>query len=194
MRTKRSSHSRDYPPLLVTTAAAVCSGRSLALGDMVLEHGLGCAATGKSTTKNVLIERVTPNRVQLTMSRARAILVSVIPALMLLVSLDCFSDSFSCCGHEDSGCSISSAGHSKHGQPTTDNALDQAVYRLSRRLNAQLGSDGGYSPAALALSQFAPLQSTDCSAAVPPTNPRLAQVWQFHWRTASEPRAPSSVS
>ena len=194
MRTKRSSHSRDYPPLLVTTAAAFCSGRSLALGNMVLEHGHGCAATGGSTTKNALIERVTPNRVQLMMNRARAILVSVIPALMLLVSLDCFSDSFSYCGREDSGCSLSSTGHCNHGQPTTDNAFDQAVYRLSRRLNAQPGSDGACSPAALAFSQSAPLRSTDCSPAVPPTNPRLAQVWQFHWRTASEPRAPSSVS
>jgi hypothetical protein len=145
MKTKRSSRSRDYPLLFATTAAAFCSGRSFALRNMVLAHGYDCVSKSESRIENVLIERLTPNRVQLMMSRARAILISLIPALALLVSLDCLSDSSPFCGCDEFGCSLSSAAHGKQGQPTADNALDQAVHRLSRRLNVQPGSAGGCS-------------------------------------------------
>ena len=149
---------------------------------------------GWRTTANALLERLNASRVKGMMSRAGAIWVSLIPALFLLAAVDCFSNTCSSCGCDELSCLRSANGHSKHNQPPADNSFDQAVRRWNRRLNIQPGSDGFASPAALALSQSALPAPTGHRVNLPLANLELARSWKFRWRTALEPRAPSSVS
>ena len=120
-------------------------------------------------------------------------LLLLVPALVLLASVDCLSDSFSYCGCEDLSCALSSEGHGQNSQPTADPSFDQAIQRWSRRLNFHPGLDGCSRNAGLRLSQSALPGLTDWSTAPRPGLLVVTQSWQFHWRTASEPRAPASV-
>jgi hypothetical protein len=120
-------------------------------------------------------------------------LVSLIPALVLLASVDCLSDSFASCGCIGLSCLLSADGHCKHNQCATDNSFDKAAQRWSRRLNVQAGSDG-FSPVALALWQSVLPDQKVQPIDSPVADLELGQSWQFLWRTASEPRAPSPVS
>jgi hypothetical protein len=128
------------------------------------------------------------------MTRGKAILASLIPALVLLVSLDCFSRSFTSCGCDATSGLLPAGGHGTQNQPSADNSFDQAVRRWSRRPNVQPGTDEFSSPAVLAAPQSALPAQSDRIFNLPLTNLELAQAWQFHWRTASEPRAPSLAS
>ena len=127
------------------------------------------------------------------MTRGKAILASLIPALMLLVSLDCFGRSFSSCGCDEPSCLLPAAGHAKHDQPPAVNSFDQAVRRWSRRPTVEPGTDRFSSLASLVAQPALPAQS-DRFFNSPIPNLELAQSWQFRWRTAPEPRAPSLVS
>jgi hypothetical protein len=143
---------------------------------------------------NVLIERWDGKRVEVMMSRARTILFSLVPALLLVGSGNCFSGSISLSACDPLGSILRAAGHGKQHAPGSADSFDQAAGRWSRRINIQPGSDGFPSPVAIARSQYVlPVQtigSCHCARAAV----GLAQSWQFHWRTALEPRAPSSVS
>ena len=129
----------------------------------------------------------------LMMSRARAILVSLIPVLVLLASADCLNDSLSSCECNGLSCLLSTSGHGKQNEPLTDTSFDRDVERWSRRSNIQPGSDGFSSPVSFWLSQSVLPEQTFHPIYPPVANLVLAQAWQFHWRAASEPRAPSSV-
>ena len=125
----------------------------------------------------------------LKMSRVRVILVAVWPAMLLLVSVDGFGDYYGC---GEFSCLLSVEGGGKHNPPSGDTSFDQAVRRWGRRINIQPGPDG-FSPAALAQRQ--PQSDHVIFSSVSfPVKLELAKCWQFLWRTASEPRAPSLVS
>jgi len=128
------------------------------------------------------------------MNRARTIVVSLIPALLLVGSLNCFGDLV--CGYagDHSGSGLFAGGHGRQHVPTSDNSFDQVVRRWSRRINIQPGSDGFPSPALIAGSQHVFPVQTAGSCDCPRLTWGLAQCWQFRWRTALEPRAPSLVS
>ena len=145
-------------------------------------------------TANALIERLNANGVKLMMSRARTILVSLIPALVLLASVDCLSGLLSSSSCHELRCLLPEDGHRNHSQGSADNAIESAVQRWSRRLNAQPGSDGFSSPVILALTQSVLTAPPVHQIEPPPADLGLAQGWQFRWRTASAPRAPSLVS
>ena len=146
------------------------------------------------TTAQALIEHLHANRVELMMSRGRTILVSLVPALLLLASMGWLSEPPSSCGFE-ALCSLRSASdHAQDRQPPADSSFAQAVQRWNRRLNAQPGSDGFTGPAALPSSPFVLPRLLIARVALPLDNLELAQSWQFHWRAALEPRAPSLLS
>src|SRR5689334_19611198 len=84
------------------------------------------------------------------MSRPRSILVSVIPALVLLASLDCYSFSSGAWGAP--GFAVPADGHNQNHAPA-DSSFDESVQRWSRRLNVQPGSDGFSPPATVALRE-----------------------------------------
>jgi hypothetical protein len=149
---------------------------------------------GSAETEGALIEHPDANRVELMMSWARAILVSFFPALFLLALGDCLNDPI--CGSvgKDPGCLFSSAGHGKHNVPAAANSFDQDAQRWNPRGNIRPGTDGFSSPATSAQSQFAARREILDSVKPPPVHLELARCWQFHWRTALEPRAPSLVS
>lgn len=146
------------------------------------------------TIVHVLIERWNANCVEVMMSRARTIVVSLIPVLLLVTSVNCFSDLVCGCACDHSGSGLFAGGHNQQHAPASDNSFDQVVGRWSRRINIQPGSDEFPSPVSIAQSQYVlPVQTVgfcDCSS----LTLGLAQCWQFHWRTALEPRAPSLVS
>jgi hypothetical protein len=144
-------------------------------------------------TANILIERSKASRVEAVMSRARSIVVSVIPALVLLASLDCIAGSLSPGGAGPSYLAPA-PGHNKHKEPPADTSLAQAVQRWNRRLSAQPGHDGFAGPDALALPHTALPHPALHALALSSENLGLAQCWQFRLRAASEPRAPTLVS
>ena len=138
----------------------------------------------------LLIERSNTNRVQLKMSRVRVILVAVMPVLFMLVSADCFGDATSSSRGNRFSCLFSAPGSGKHHAPTADNAFDPTVQRWSRRLNVQPGTDGLGTPVALGQTPIRPEQTISSFVPLPASLERI-QSWQFLWRTALEPRAPS---
>jgi hypothetical protein len=141
-----------------------------------------------------LIEHPNANRVEMNMNRARAILVSLIPALLLLASAICFTDPVFDSGRDHFGNSLCAGGQSKHHGPPADISFDQAVRRWSRRLNVSSCGNGSAPPTSLAKTRFSQLDRIAGCIDFPRVRPELIQSWQFHWRTASEPRAPAFVS
>ncbi len=141
----------------------------------------------------LLIERSHASRVQLNMSRVKVILVAVMPALFLLVSADCFGAPTAGCGCTNLHCLFLAAGSGKRQSPAADSSFDSTVQRCCRRVSAQPGTDGFGAPVALAPTPVRPEQTIP-SVVPSPAGLELIQSWQFLWRTALEPRAPSSVS
>jgi hypothetical protein len=140
-----------------------------------------------------LIEHRDENGVELIMRRARAVLISMIPALALLASLNCFGAPLPG-GTCYSGNVLSPGGHGKHENHPATNSSDQALRRSSRRSNVQPGADGFAPPAAVAQGQSAIPRFTVVFSNPSQAGLELVQNWQFYWRTALEARAPSLIS
>lgn len=141
-----------------------------------------------------LFERADGICVESIMSRARAILVSLIPALLLLASLDCFSSPLLAAASNDAACLLAVDGHGPVYQVSADNSFHQAARRWSRRLQIQSGPDGFAAPATFAIWEVGLADPNAALASLAHTHLELIQAWQFHWRTAAEPRAPSLAS
>jgi hypothetical protein len=126
------------------------------------------------------------------MTRARLILGSLLPVFWLLGVATCQSESeFFATG--GSLASFSAAkGQGDHNPTDLAQALHQATLRFGRRVNLQSGPSG--CPAPIALSQSTTPQPENGSFVRFPDGFGLANNWQFHWRTALDPRAPSLVS
>jgi hypothetical protein len=128
------------------------------------------------------------------MNRSRVILALLFPALWLAVSASGLLDPVSGCASNPL-LSFVSAG--RHTKPDTSNSvcsLEQSARRWSRRLNDQTGPAG--TPTPVAISQFQPshLEQIETFTVGSRSLFGLANSWQFRWRTALVPRAPSSVS
>jgi hypothetical protein len=127
------------------------------------------------------------------MSRVKVNLVVVMPALFLLISADCFGDPTTGCGCGNFRCLLSAEGGGKHKSSSPDSSFAPTGQRWSRRMNVQPGTDGFGPTVALAQTPIRPDQTI--SSFVPPlASLELIQSWQFLWRTALEPRAPSLAS
>ena len=130
------------------------------------------------------------NRVELKMSRARIILVAVLPAMFLLVALEGYSD----CGAGDNPPGFFSlAGGGQRGSPASDTSLPQAVRRCARRSHVTPGVQGFSSLDLAQAPNFQPGPRMPFFV-LAYTRLELANGWQFLWRTALDPRAPSLVS
>ena len=144
-------------------------------------------------SQGCLIERPNANEVELMiMSRTRTMLLIVIPALFLLASLDCFSGPVISSGCNLGRCLFSAGGHRQSKSSCADNPFDQTVRRWGRRISVQPRTDGFASTLALVHAHFPPPNLTVYSVCLHRVHSGLP--WQFLWRTASEPRAPSLVS
>jgi hypothetical protein len=142
-----------------------------------------------------LIEHASAIRLKTVMNRTKAILISLIPAVLLVAPVRCFGKPgpvrFT---RDEPGSTLWSKGQDRRDPSAVDDSLDRAIRRWNRRLNAPPASGGSgsaYGPTQLKLS---PPRQTIGSVFLPRASQDLTQSWQFHWRTALEPRAPSSVS
>lgn len=129
-----------------------------------------------------------------TVNRTRFILISLFPALWLVASANCLIDAVCACASNGFGSSISSRGQGKHDTSDSVGSFDQSARRWSRRLNVQSGPDGLPTPFTHSPVQRPHLEHLEAFSVGSRSSFGLAKCWQFRWRTALEPRAPSSVS
>jgi len=154
--------------------------------DMRACHALECS---------LLIERPHKHEVELKMSRRiRVTFIAVMPALFLLASADSFGSSSIRCIRANGHCLFSAQGHGKQKSATAESAFAQNLHRFGRRINGKSGADEFASPTDLAHSPTCAPRPRILARVLSTNIPELTQSWQFLWRTALEPRAPSSVS
>ena len=140
------------------------------------------------------IERLGGRGVKGSMDLVRIVICSLLPALWALAAGHCLADPVSGC---PDGCcrSLVSATEGSDHAPLTDvRSFEQSARLLNRRMGMQTGWGGLLMPAAVSTSMLGELEHASAPLTVSADALGLAKCWQFHWRTASEPRAPSSVS
>jgi len=143
--------------------------------------------------RNVLIEHSLTNSVKSPMDRVRVMFAALIPALILLASGQViFNPPMACASQHcpTAACFCQPARQVPLGDIVS---FDQSARLMIRRMAKPFGLDG-----------FPPVSSPDGHihglrilhiASISAEFPfGLAQRWQFCWRTALEPRAPSSAS
>jgi hypothetical protein len=186
MKCRRNSESWSARAFPVTSRGFVCSGRFRSSRTKVV---IGPRAEPQFGIEHSKIKGVE----LMIMHRAKLILSLLIPALWLAGSLGSFSNQvlFSAAG--DPGTFLCAAGH-KHDLSTSVGSFDQAIRRAVRRATIQPGLDRMLTPVVIAQ---AGVHSTDLSFSSPVCSPAalgLAQSWQFRFRAALQPRAPSRLS
>jgi hypothetical protein len=208
-----SVHKLSSPSRIcrVTTAAPLCSGHISCKWNRVQERvkalmSIRCldamADSGWWPPGNwhhvrlssAAVERPNLIGVKGTVNRARAILVCLFPALWLVASANCLVDPVSVCAGNGLASSVSGRGHGRHDPSNAVSSLERSARRWSRRLNVQSGPDGFPTPAMLSQLRLPELEPVEACSVGSQSSLGLAKCWQFLWRTALEPRAPSSVS
>jgi hypothetical protein len=138
------------------------------------------------------IERLQIFRVEGTMEQVRVMLVTLLPAFWLVASDSRAAGPSVASADGRVRTLISICDHGKNGPLQDALARDLKPRSSPRRLGAQPLPNG---PAFAAFADVLPrLERVGSFSAVAPTPSDLAGCWQFYWRTALEPRAPSSVS
>ena len=130
-----------------------------------------------------------------TVKPVRVIFAVLFPALWLAASTNSLLDPAGGNASNAEVSLISTSEHARHDASDSVCSLEQSARRSSRRLNDQSGPAG--TPTSVATSQFElpELKHLDAFSVGSRSSFGLAQCWQFRWRTALEPRAPSpSVS
>lgn len=119
-------------------------------------------------------------------------LISLLPVLLLVVSANFGAP---VCNYDRPGVSSGIFGGKQvqHDTATYEDSLVQTARRWSRRVNMASGAEEFVSPVLTAQSCCRVPDQTG-SADVLHATVGLAQCWQFHWRTALPPRAPSLAS
>ena len=140
------------------------------------------------------IEHFTFACVKGVMDRIRVMLGSLLPALWLSASGYCLLDAISDYEGDRQGTSIFATRPGNRLPLQGSCSCEHSARCWSRRAWAHSGPDGF--PQFLAASDWAHpgLLLGDVPLTLSEGPLGLAQCWQFHWRTASAPRAPSSVS
>jgi hypothetical protein len=138
----------------------------------------------------VLIERRRQLGVQEKMARVKKVVVWLIPVLWLVASVECLSDLVSFAPQEPASSALSSD-QCGHREPIFVCSLEQSARRLGRRLDLESGPEKRQPAGAMfernhSLSAQRAFSSARFQHAL-----ELTQSWQFLWRTAVEPRAPS---
>ena len=127
------------------------------------------------------------------MRRAKLILSLLIPALWLAGSLGSLGEQATDCVGDGARKSLSASGR-KHDISKSTDSFDQAIRRATRRPTIQPGPEQLLTPAVIdqAQAHLINLPSDGLDSSRKPSG--LAQSWQFRWRAALEPRAPSCIS
>ncbi len=123
----------------------------------------------------------------------RAVMVLLISALWLVASGHAILDDADPGFVGVNSSRRSSVEHGKHGPLDYTCSLDLAARRINRRLGNQPNSDGSFP--SLANSPALPSGERPLTLLPASTAPLgLTECWQFDWRTALHPRAPSCIS
>jgi hypothetical protein len=128
------------------------------------------------------------------MDRVRTVICSLLPALWVLAAGHCLADSVSGCPDGCDQTSVSAKKGDRHGPLTDARASEQWARLFNRRIGMQIGWGGLLMPSAVSTSMLGELGQASGPLTFSPHALGLAKCWQFYWRTACEPRAPSSVS
>lgn len=140
------------------------------------------------------LERLRAPCVKGTMEQVRLVVSSLLPALWLVAAGHCLADPVSEHAARCHDTSVS-AGKPAGSAPFTDAcSLEQSARLSSRRVGTQAGGVGFLTPALVATPEVRDREPVSVSSTVSADALGLAQCWQFYWRTALEPRAPSSDS
>jgi hypothetical protein len=140
------------------------------------------------------IERLRGRGVKASMDLVRTVICSLLPALWVLAAGHCLADSVSGCP-DVRGRPLVSATDNSHHAPLKDvRSFEQSARLLNRRAGMQTGWGGLLMPIAVSAPGFGELEQASAPLTVSTDALGLAKCWQFYWRTASEPRAPSSAS
>ena len=140
------------------------------------------------------IERLRSLGVKASMELVRTVICSLLPALWVLAAGHCLADSVNGCP-DGSGRTLVSAREGSDHAPLKDvRSFEQSARLLNRRAGMQTGWGGLLVPVAISAPGFGELEQASAPPTVSTDAFGLAKCWQFYWRTASEPRAPSSVS
>ncbi len=140
------------------------------------------------------VERFGRRGVKASMDRVRIVMCSLLPALWVLAAGHCLADPMRACPDGCGRTVVCAAGHNGHAPFTDVRSFEQSARLLNRRMATQLGWGPVPLPAAIQSCGLNDLEQASAPLTVSTDAPGLARCWQFHWRTASEPRAPSSVS
>jgi hypothetical protein len=140
------------------------------------------------------IERSGNERVKASMDRARAVLCSLLPVLWVLAAGHCLADPVSGRAEGRHGTVVSAADHGGHAPLKDVRFFEQSARLLKRRVGTSIGWGGLSAPAVMAGSWLERLEYPFVFPTASTGALGLARCWQFYWRTALEPRAPSSVS
>src|SRR5690348_8591564 len=98
------------------------------------------------------------------MSRVRAIWVALMPALLLVATVNCIGDPITGCSSDPRDSLLRANGDAKDGDSPANDCFDQAIQRWSRRLNLQPNADGFDPTATLAQERFSLPDATPDSA------------------------------
>jgi hypothetical protein len=128
------------------------------------------------------------------MARVKATMVWLIPALWLAAGIACLSETVNGVPHSPTGKALSSDQCGNCESSTTVCSLEQSARRLGRRPDIESSPEKLHPPVAIFEHDCALYAQHAFSSARFQPALGLAQSWQFLWRTAIEPRAPSPVS
>jgi hypothetical protein len=140
------------------------------------------------------IERVRGYGVKEAMARVRIALRSVLPVLWLATAWCCLANPAN--GRTDGSdrTRVCAGAEGGHAPLTAGLAFDQCARLMSRRGGMPAGWVEDLMPAAAWRGEVHKLGNRSDLPTVSSEALGLARCWQFYWRTALEPRAPSSVS
>lgn len=171
------------------------NGRLICNGSVASSHGrIGAHERASTLIRNERCERWVVKAVKV-MDRVKVALVSLLPVLWLMAAGQSFADPCR-------SCATASASDSKFGLESgrhcPSNKESSSIDLSARRGSARIGSQS-------AKASFFPVEPTTGSqvngrrflanfSSVREGPRALATRWQFDYRAASEPRAPSSVS
>jgi len=147
----------------------------------------GCFITGG-------IERLGGRGVKASMELVRTVMSSLLIALWVLAAEHCHADPVIGCPDGSCRTSVSATQDGDHAPLTDVRAFENSARLLNRRVGMQAGRDGLLMPADVSTSMLGEVERFYAPLTVSIDTLAIAKCWQFHWRAASEPRAPSSAS
>ena len=150
---------------------------------------------GTGMISQLQIEHFLMDGVQGTMRRLKIMLVWLLPVLGLVGAVYGSADALN--GGANHGYRTSISAAAGHGQSQSAGdylPAKQALRNLGRRASVSSGSGGTLLPVLVPATGLAGLEPAAGLFRVIAAPPDLIRGWQFHCRTAAEPRAPSAVS